>query len=274
MAGSWPRPEPWTVNRPTIGRRRPRTGSRAGDTGARAHADARPPPHPGPMGLQRLHGVRAAGGPCSPETSSADRSPCAATGRTSGSCTVACLPDSTPGELEIYCHDGEYGITERNEPAVVLTTADSRLLPAAGPMLTPWIPNQAWARPLVSLLPVNGQPFPPVPITSSSATSTTERAADCRPEQRQLRRDRFVVDRLVDFEPRAVPTPGVTPTPSPFPFEFRPPPLSLDPASVRRERRAPATSPSSAGWLATTWRRSTGQRHHLRGPDHRRGDHP
>jgi hypothetical protein len=59
-----------------------------------------------------------------------------------------------PGDLEIYCHDGEYGITERNEPAVVLTK-DFRLVPATGPMLTPWIPNQDWVAPLVSLVPVN-----------------------------------------------------------------------------------------------------------------------
>jgi len=136
-------------------------------------------------------------------------------------------PDSTPGELEIYCHDGEYGITERNEPAAVLTE-DTRLVPATGPMLTPWMPNEDWVAPLVSLMPVNGQPFPPVPIVVVGHLDD-ERAAECRPEQRQLCRDRFVIDRLVVFEPRAVPTPGVTPTPSPFPFDS-PPPLSLDPA--------------------------------------------
>ncbi len=136
-------------------------------------------------------------------------------------------PEAPPGDLEIYCHDGEYGITERNEPAMVLTK-DSRTVPATGPMLTPWIPNEDWVVPLVSLLPVNGQPFPPVPIVVVGHLDD-ERAADCRPKQRQLCRDRFVIDRLVDFEPRAVPTPGVTPTPSPFPFDS-PPPLSLDPA--------------------------------------------
>jgi hypothetical protein len=95
-------------------------------------------------------------------------------------------------------------------------------------MLTPWIPNEDWVVPLVSLLPVNGQPFPPVPIVVVGHLDD-ERAADCRPKQRPLCRDRFVIDRLVAFEPRAVPTPGVTPTPSPFPFDS-PPPLSLDPA--------------------------------------------
>ena len=93
-------------------------------------------------------------------------------------------PDSTPGELEIYCHDGEYGITERNEPAVILTK-ESRLVPAIGPMLTPWVPNEDWVLPLVSLLPVNGQPFPPVPIVVVGHLDD-ERAAECRPEQRPL----------------------------------------------------------------------------------------
>jgi hypothetical protein len=134
-------------------------------------------------------------------------------------------PDAPPGDLEIYCHDGEYGITERNEPAAVLTK-DSRLVRATGPMLTPWIPNEDWVVPLVSLLPVNGQLFPPVPIVVVGHLDD-ERAADCRPKQRQLCRDRFVIDRLVAFDPGAVPTPGVTPTPSPFPFDS-PPPLSLD----------------------------------------------
>lgn len=140
------------------------------------------------------------------------------------SCAV---PDSSPGELEIYCRDGEYGITERNEPAAVLTK-DYRLVPAAGPMLTPWIPNEDWVTPLLSLMPVNGQPFPPVPIVVVGHLDD-ERAADCRPEQQQLCRDRFVIDRLVAFEPGAVPTPAVTLPPSPFPFAS-PPPLSLDPA--------------------------------------------
>jgi hypothetical protein len=154
-------------------------------------------------------------------------------------------PDSTPGELEIYCHDGEYGITERNEPAAVLTK-DSRLVPATGPMITPWIPNEDWVVPLVSLLPINGRPFPPVPIVVVGHLDD-ERAAQCRPKQRQLCRDRFVIDGLVEFEPRAVPTPGVTPTPSPFPFES-PPPLSLDRAGCASV--AGASDFSFVGWMS------------------------
>ena len=158
------------------------------------------------------------------------------------SCTA---PEAPPGELEIYCHDREYGITERNEPAMVLTK-DSRTVPATGPMLTPWIPNEDWAVPLVSLLPVNGQPFPPVPIVVVGHLDD-ERAADCRPKQQQLCRDRFVIDRLVAFEPRAVPTPGITPTPSPFPFDS-PPPLSLDPAACAEV--AGTSDFSFLGWMS------------------------
>jgi hypothetical protein len=155
------------------------------------------------------------------------------------------VPDSTPGDFEIYCHDGEYGITERNEFAAVLTK-DSRLVPATGPMLTPWIPNEDWVIPLVSLMPVNGQPFPPVPIVVVGHLDD-ERAAQCRPKQRQLCRDRFVIERLVTFEPDAVPTPGVTPPPSPFPFDS-PPPLSLDPAVCADS--AGTNDFSFVGWMS------------------------
>lgn len=154
-------------------------------------------------------------------------------------------PESDPSDLEIYCHDGEYGITELNEPSAVLTQ-DGRLLPASGPMLTPWLPNEEWILPLVSLQPVNGQPFPPVPIVAVGHLDD-ERAAECRPEQRQLCLDRFVIDRLITFQPGTVPTPGITPTPSPFAFDS-PPPLSLDLSMC--ENTAGTTEFSFVGWMA------------------------
>ena len=154
-------------------------------------------------------------------------------------------PESPPGDLEIYCHDGEYGITERNEFAAALTK-DSRVVPATGPLLTPWIPNEDWVVPLVTLLPVNGQPFPPVPIVVVGHLDD-ERAAECRPEQRQLCRDRFVIDGLVEFAPDAIPTPGVTPTPSPFPFDS-PPPLTLDRAGCASV--AGSSEFSFVGWMS------------------------
>jgi hypothetical protein len=42
------------------------------------------------------------------------------------------------------------------------------------------------------------------------------RAADCRPEAKELCRDRLVLDRVVHFEPEAVPTPARSPSPTPF----------------------------------------------------------
>ena len=56
-------------------------------------------------------------------------------------------PPATTGDLEIYCHDGEYGITELNEPAVVLLDPDGRVATAKGPMLTPWIANETLGLP-------------------------------------------------------------------------------------------------------------------------------
>ena len=49
-------------------------------------------------------------------------------------------PSEQPCELEIRCHDGEWGITEKSE-AIGDLTRDYRWLPAAGPHLTPWVPE-------------------------------------------------------------------------------------------------------------------------------------
>lgn len=95
-----------------------------------------------------------------------------------------------PGELELYCHDGEDGITERDEP----------ILRAAGPHLTPFVP-ETFARRLFARPIANGQQLPPVPIVVVGHFDDP-RAADCRPQARQLCRDRFVIDRIVSFGPR------------------------------------------------------------------------
>lgn len=156
-------------------------------------------------------------------------------------------PDATTGDLEIYCHDGEYGITELNEPAMVLLDPSGRVAMAKGPMLTPWIPNEPWATQLVGLQPVNGQPFPPVPIVVLGHLDDP-RAADCRPKARQLCLDRFVIDSLVDFRPDAVPDPTPTLPPSPFPFDA-PPPAKF--AADRCELTGPGASAgfSFIGWI-------------------------
>lgn len=133
-------------------------------------------------------------------------------------------PDGQPGELEIYCHDGEFGITERNEP-IRTYTVDFRFILAEGPHLTPWAP-ESLAAPLLNTPVINNQWFPPVPIVVVGHFDD-ERVTLCRPEFRKRCADRFVIDRIVDYRPEAVPTPGVTPSPSPFPFGS-PPPAPFD----------------------------------------------
>lgn len=131
-----------------------------------------------------------------------------------------CVPPQTPpGELQIRCHDGEWGITERDEPIGTLTV-DSRFLPPDGPALTPFV-DDALARRLFTLPFINGQHYPPVPIVVVGHFDDP-RADDCEPDARQLCRDRLVVDEIVEFDPQAVPTPGVTPSPTPFPFDDPP----------------------------------------------------
>jgi hypothetical protein len=129
-------------------------------------------------------------------------------------------PDSQPGELQIRCHDGEFGITERDEPIGTLTV-DGRFVPHEGPALTPYV-EEALAQRLFTLPYVNGQYFHPVPIVVVGHFDDP-RADLCQPEARERCRDRFVIDQVVEFDPHAVPTPGVTPSPSPFPFDDPPP---------------------------------------------------
>jgi hypothetical protein len=132
------------------------------------------------------------------------------------SCTA---PDSPPGELQIRCHDGESGITEQDAP-IATWINPSQYTFHDGPKLTPFV-SEALAQRLFTLPSINGQPYPPVPIVVIGHFDDP-RAADCQPEARQLCRDRLVIDRIVEFEPGAVPTPGVTPSPSPFPFDDPP----------------------------------------------------
>lgn len=130
-------------------------------------------------------------------------------------------PDKPPGELELRCHDGEWGISEENEPIGELTV-DGRFVPASSPHLTPFIPDELAAG-LFDFELINGQRRRPVPIVVIGHLDDP-RAKDCQPEQKQLCLDRFVIDRIIDYRPEAVPTPGVTPSPTPFPFGSPPPP--------------------------------------------------
>jgi hypothetical protein len=142
-------------------------------------------------------------------------------------------PDHQTGELEFYCHDGEWGITEREEEIQHLDITHQanetsiRSTPATGPHLTPWLPNAADAKRLVELPYVNGQFWPPVPIVVVGHFDDPE-AAECGAEARKLCLDRFVIDRIMSFDPDAVPSPAPSPSPTPFPIANPPPALFTD----------------------------------------------
>lgn len=118
------------------------------------------------------------------------------------------------GELELYCHGDEYGITERNEP-VLEWERPARLILTDGPRLVPWMPDEIGNR-LFTLPMIGDAFFPPVPIVVL-AHFDDPRAADCREEARQACRERLVLDELLSFDPSSVPPPTPAPPPTPFP---------------------------------------------------------
>jgi hypothetical protein len=134
-----------------------------------------------------------------------------------GSFPHSCAPPpEQTGELEIYCHDGEWGITELDE-SIFSIDRHGYGTTAVGPSLTPWFPNELEGLvDLFGLPTINGQPYPPVPIVVVGHFDDP-RAADCRAAARQLCRDRLVVDRIAVLDLAAVPTPGPSPTPTAFP---------------------------------------------------------
>jgi hypothetical protein len=125
-----------------------------------------------------------------------------------------------PGDLEIWCHDGEFGITEGAEPILTLTP-DFDVIPATGPYLTPWMPD-AIVEQLV-LQPVGDFSLPPTPIVVVGHFDDP-RAADCRLEARQLCRDRLVIDSILSFQPPVAPArnPAAPPTPASRPAASAP----------------------------------------------------
>ncbi|MEX2546385.1 MAG: hypothetical protein WD830_01190 [Chloroflexota bacterium] len=116
-----------------------------------------------------------------------------------GSVGHSCAPPSEPtGELELYCHDGEWGITELQE-AIVVVDNSGGVTPANGPHLTPFVPAAvSGADDLFRIAHVRMPGFAPVPITVVGHFDDP-RAADCRPQSRQLCLDRLVVERIVQL---------------------------------------------------------------------------
>jgi hypothetical protein len=150
-------------------------------------------------------------------------------------------PPQPQGELELGCHDGEFGISEANEAIGRLTPA-GQWIPAESAHLSPWGTEDIGRR-LVTLPLADGVPFPPVPIVVVGHFDDP-RAADCRPQARQLCRERFVLDEIVSFDPASVPPP--TPTPEPTPFPDPPPPAPFGP-----EACAGDVEYSFVGWTTT-----------------------
>jgi hypothetical protein len=128
-------------------------------------------------------------------------------------------PTGTPGVLEMYCQDGESGITERNEPVLTFITGglEVRAVAASGPLMTPYF-SEELVRQLIGdgAAYKNGNWPPPVPIVVVGHVNDA-RAALCRPVAKELCRDRFVVDQIVQFDPASVPTPTPSPSPTPLP---------------------------------------------------------
>lgn len=142
-------------------------------------------------------------------------------------------PDSPPGDLEIYCGSGEYGIAERDEAVMEFNFETSIETPASGPILQPWVGSKVDQERLFGVNnPVRdqvhvkaGTPFwPPVPIIVVGHFDDPA-AADCRAQAKQLCADRFVIDRIVLFDPQAVPGPTATPVPTAFPYDNPPSPM-------------------------------------------------
>lgn len=133
-------------------------------------------------------------------------------------------PPEQTGDLEIYCHDGEYGITERDEPIMVIDP-HGYVTPGTGPALTPYLDqNIDRVREMFTLPTINGQRYPPIPIVVLGHFDDP-RAADCRSSARQLCRDRLVADEIIQFDQLSVQPPAPTPSATPFPVADPPPAL-------------------------------------------------
>lgn len=125
------------------------------------------------------------------------------------SCAV---PDGKPGALELYCQDGQFGITQLDEPIIELAPNGDAIRPR-GPSIIPWVPDSLVSQ-LLSTPERNGQWPAPVPIVVSGHFDDP-RAAACRPQAQLLCKDRLVLDHVLNLGAAVSQTP--TPVPTPFP---------------------------------------------------------
>lgn len=129
-------------------------------------------------------------------------------------------PPHQPGALELYCSDGEFGITERPE-AILELIHGSQVIPASGPHLTPFV-DPAMGAAIVAFASAS-RTDPPIPIVVVGHFDDP-RAAACPPEARQRCLDRLVIDRVVYFDRASAPAVTASPEPTPFPYDSPPPP--------------------------------------------------
>lgn len=119
----------------------------------------------------------------------------------------------SPSPLLVACGDGQFGLTEDEEP--IGTWDGDAFIPTDGPALTPLLPaglpTPGLGRSLIGLTDAAGDPHPPVSVTVVGRFDDP-RAATCPAELRQACRDRFVIDEIIWAEVSAGPRP--TPDPS------------------------------------------------------------
>jgi hypothetical protein len=130
------------------------------------------------------------------------------------------------GVLLPECEDGTWGITERDEEIFHWDSSTEESTSAAGPHLTPYVEKASADRSRLfgHSQGANGQDWPPVPIVMVGHFDDP-RAVECPPTMRPRCADRFVLDRIVMFDPESVPAPTPTPAPTPFPIADPPPAL-------------------------------------------------
>ena len=133
----------------------------------------------------------------------------------------------SPSPLLIACGDGQFGLTEDEEP--IGTWDDEAFVPtdsaALTPLLSPELPTPGLGRSLIGLLDENGDPHPPVSVTVVGRFDSPLADA-CPAALRQACRDRFVIDEIIWAEAE---TPDfATPDPSaPAPDPDDPPPATV-----------------------------------------------
>jgi hypothetical protein len=125
-------------------------------------------------------------------------------------CTVSF---AQPGELELPCVDGEFGITELNEP-IRLVGRFSYFTEANGPHLTPFFDQELPAGASYWHPDGTGWGSPPVPIVVVGHFDDP-RAELCQAANRQRCLDRLVVDWVAYFNPSLARWAPNTPTPEP-----------------------------------------------------------